>query len=232
MTKIFDSLIKRHIKTWITILVIFTLGSYVYWWAFLKREYHQWSETIVLWDGRHLKIQKCTSQKAYHGTPNHLNPFWWGGGDPWDIVQFTVDDKEYRWEGPYIPIAVQPDKDAVYIVVFDRETPGDCRFRLYRNITTATWLEITPKDFPRHLAIQNTWLRTNNGIRMDGTVVNEYDIVAKMDPGSYDFCGSLTAKLWDYLENPDFDYNDSLLEGFLREYKTKWIRAADDNQLK
>ena len=99
----------------------------------------------------------------------HFSPFWWGGGNPWGDVQFTLDEREYRWEGPYIPIAVQRDRDnTVYIVVFDRESEeakfptkhplGMYLFRIYRSRGADSWDEISPEKFPPHLAIQNTWL--------------------------------------------------------------------------
>lgn len=205
-------------------------GAAIYYWAFIQREHTEWSEQIRLWDGKRLEIQQNSSHKAYHGTPHHLNPFWWGGGDPWHITTFTWNDTNYCWEGPYIPIAIQPDQDGTfYIAVFDRETaPG--KFRLYRKTTTCQWQEIDRKDFPRHLAIQNTWLSEENGIRNDHTVVNEYEIVANMNPADIDFRRSLTAKLWSYLENPGFSTFEDVPETFLQKYKSKWIRAANTDR--
>jgi hypothetical protein len=98
-------------------------GAVVYWWAFLMRENHYWTETVKLWDGRSITIRLHSSSIAYHGAVGDSCPFWWGGGGPWEDVQFTIDGKYYRWGGPYIPIAIQQDRDhSVYIVVFDRES--------------------------------------------------------------------------------------------------------------
>jgi hypothetical protein len=211
---------------WARIIVaiswVMLVGGAVVYWSFFRREHHEWSEEIKLWDGRKLPIQRHNSDRVYHGG----HGFGWGGGDPWEDVQFTIVGKEYRWEGPYIPIAIQPDKDnTVYLVVFDRESdfshPG---FRLYRATSQSKWEEIPPAQFPKHLAIQNTWLRKNNGIGMDGKVLNEYQVVSEMDPGFIWFRESLTAKLWSCLDDPNFSYNNSPSEKFVRQFKAKWIR--------
>jgi hypothetical protein len=199
---------------------------YILYWAFFQRERHRWKEAVRLWHGKELAIEQYSSERIWHPTVGHSG---WGGGDPWGGVRFALDDKTYRWEGKFIPIAIQADQTGVYIVVFDRETSWDrLGFRIYRAATPSTWDEIPAARFPKHLAIQNTWLRKNNGIRMDGTVVNQYEIVAKMDPASADFRESLTAKLWSFLEDPNFVFNnDPLPEEFVRTFKSKWIDAVD-----
>lgn len=184
-----------------------------------RREHHHWTEIIQLWDGQYLKIGQHSSQREY-------NPLLSGDSDPWHVTHFTVGNKEYRWEGAYIPIVIQPDESGVYIAVYDRETPGESsRFRLYRNRDAAAWDEIDPKDFPKHLAIQNTWLSEDNGILPDHTVLNEYDLVEKMDPAQAWFRRSFTAQLWTYLEDPSFRVGGEGKESSLREYKAKWIKT-------
>ena len=191
------------------------------------REHHRWTEIIQTWDGQYLKIKQHTSQQEYRGS--HFGPSSSGGSDPWRETRFTVGGQNYRWEGAFIPIAIQPDTTAVYVVVYDRETPGgSSRFRLYRSITPTSWAEIAPKDYPRHLAIQNTWLRANNGILPDRTVHNEYDVVANMDPAEPWFRRSLTAKLWSYLDDPAFSMEHEPSEDSVRQFKAKWIRTPEE----
>jgi hypothetical protein len=200
----------------VAICLVILIGGAIAYFGYYQREYSTWSQEIRLWNGTKLQIQQHSSQRIYHG----CHAFGWGGGDPWGDIQFTIGGKNYRLEGPYIPIAVQPDEDgSVYVVVFDRESEkaGQRRyfFRIYRNRGTNSWDEIRPDEFPKHLAIQNTWLHKNNG------GINEYELVTKMDPAEPWFQRSLTAALWCQLDRPELN---EPTERFVREYKTKWIR--------
>ena len=154
--------------TTIAILLLVSLGAVVYWWAFVMREHDYWTETAKLWDGRSITLRLHSSHKAYHGAVGHFSPYWWGGGDERGNLQFTIDEEEYRWEGPYIPIAIQQDRDhTVYLIVYDRESEearwpkihpiGGYYFRIYKSNAANSWDEIGPKELPRHLAIQNAW---------------------------------------------------------------------------
>ena len=179
--------------------------------AFYERESTDWVEVVRLWNEQPLEVRQSYSQRVYHGNPH---AFGWGGGDPRSEVTFNVDGTTYRWEGGYIPIAIQKDSSGIYIVVFDRETPNHTGFRLYRAKGPSVWDEIPPSDFPKHLAIQNTWLREDN------------EIVAKMDPGDNWFRRSLTARLWSYLIDPAFKYEVVPDEKFARQFKAQWIQKA------
>jgi hypothetical protein len=185
-----------------------------------QRESAEWFETVRLWNGELLAVYRSHSQRIYHGDPH---AFGWGGGDPRSGAAFTTNGTTYRWRGVYIPIAIQKDASGVYIVTFDRETPNRTGFRIYRAKDPSAWDEIPPSDFPKHLAIQNTWLSEDNGIGMDGKVQNQHDIVAKMDAGDYWFRESLTARLWSYLVDPSFKFENVPDEKFVREFKAKWI---------
>jgi hypothetical protein len=196
-------------------LVMLMVGAIAYF-GYYQREYYSWSGEIRLWNGTKLQIRRHSSQRIYHGG----HGFGWGGGDPWGDIRFTVGGRDYQLEGPYTPIAVQPDEDGtVYVVVYDRESEKSVQrhyfFRIYRNRGTESWDEIKPDEFPKHLAIQNTWLNRDNG------GVNEYKLVAKMDPADGWFRLSLTAALWCQLDRPELT---EPTESFVREFKTKWIR--------
>ena len=229
---------SRSASSLIIVLILLVVGGAIVYWAFFQREHHEWAEDIRLWDGQRLQIQRHSSQRVFHGIAAPCSPFGWGGGHPWDDVQFTIDGKKYRWEGPYIPIAIQVDKTGVYVVVFDRETSPDLLgFRIYQATSPSTWKEVRPADFPKNLAIQNTWLHENNGIGEGGKVLNEYELVAKMDPGEFWFRESLTAKLWSCLDYPKADhllkpvlaFNETPSEGFVSRFKAKWIHATSPN---
>jgi hypothetical protein len=145
-----------------------------------------------------------------------------------------MDEKAYHWEGRYIPIAIQPDEKhrAFYLVVHGRAGEDAIRnpgytFRFYRSRDNGSWDEIEPKDFPKHLAIQNTGLK-----RQDGPL-NEYAIVRHMDPAEPAFHQSLTAALWAFLADPDdkTGKNRKPSEEALREYKKTWIRPPPKYRL-
>ena len=186
------------------------------------REKHDWHETVPLWSGETLEIQRTSSQRKFLGS--HFSPISWGGDDPWAEIGFSSGGKQYNWQGPYIPIAVQPNGGRFYLVVFDRESAPPVYFRFYRSGETAKWEEIKAKEFPRHLAIQNTWLRKVN------PAINEYEIVERLDPTDPSFQSSLTAQLWNYLENPTFRFNEFPSEAFLKQFKARWIRTANTRQ--
>jgi hypothetical protein len=198
--------------------LVILIGGAVIYWAFFQRERQNWSEVVKLWNGRTLPIQQQSSERACHFAAGH--GYLWGGGDPWHKTTFLWMGKSYCWEGPYIPIVIQPDRDdVIYVVAFDRETPNyrPTYFRLYQSVTCSSWKEIATNEYPKHLAIQNTWLHQDAG-----------DIVAKMDPSSFWFRESLTAKLWSYLEHPhEFDFAETPSEDFVQRFKERWIRIPD-----
>jgi hypothetical protein len=204
----------------VAICLVMFVGGAISYFGYYRREYHSWSNEIRLWNGTKLRIQQHCSQRIYHGG----HGFGWGGGDPWGDVLFTFSNKKYRLEGPYIPIAVQPDEDGtVYVVVYDRESKEAGQhhgqfFRIYRNRGVNLWDEIHPDKFPKHLAIQNTWLNAHNGS------LNEYELVARMDPTEPWFRHSLTASLWSFLNCPELSTGLEPSESFVREFKEEWIR--------
>ncbi len=172
--------------------------------------------------GKPWRFNEHRRSESFFGS--HFSPISWGGGDPWAEIGFSSGGKQYNWQGPYIPIAVQPDGGRFYLVVFDRESAPPVYFRFYRSGETAKWEEIKAKEFPRHLAIQNTWLRKVN------PAINEYEIVERLDPTDPSFQSSLTAQLWNYLENPTFRFNEFPSEAFLKQFKATWIRTANTRQ--
>jgi hypothetical protein len=201
----------------VVLALVLLLGGYVVYWACYQREHHYWTENTTLWSGESLSVRQHCSNKAYHFAAGH--GYLWGGGDPWQETSFPWKGQEYHWENPYTPIAIQPDRDGqVYLVVYDRETKDyhrPTRFRIYRAITTSRWQEIDPREFPKHLAIQNLWFRDN-----------EREIARQMNPQEVWFRRSLMAKLWNYLEHPDdFRMDDEPSEEFVRQFKEKWIQT-------
>jgi hypothetical protein len=194
---------------------LLALVGYVVYWAFFEREHSEWTEQLKLWDGRSVTLHQTSSERVYHGHP-HI--FGWGGGHPWGSATFEADGKTYYWEGMFIPIAVQIDESGVYLVAYDRETiinreTGQHEsFRIYRATGPKQWTEIGPAEFPKRLAVLNTDFANREGV--------------PMDPGNPRFQWSQTAKFWNYLENPNFDYEKDPSEEFLRDFKVRWIRPV------
>jgi len=205
-------------------LVMLVVGVIAYF-GYFKREHREWGEEINLLDGTKLRIHMHSSERIYYGNP----VIGWGGGDPRVDLRFNFGGKEYRWEGPYIPLAIQPDQDhTIYMAVFDRESDNaryasNYLFRFYRSRGGSLWDEIRSSEFPKHLAVQNTSLSTNNGT-LNGKVINEYEIVAEMDPGDWLFQKSLTAFLWAFLEQLELSRGEDPPKKFLIGYKAKWIQ--------
>jgi hypothetical protein len=128
------------------------------------------------------------------------------------------------WVGVGDRLALRAWEGRLYLIVFDRETDFErIRFRYYRQKDDLL-TEIAANEFPKAIASQNLWLRTDNGTRADGTKVNEVEIAKQMDPEQYDFRESLTAKIWlqcetgkEYYEMPH-DIDRSFLQDFRKKY--------------
>jgi hypothetical protein len=165
------------------------------------------NDVINLWNGGSLAVEQSCFEQKHDGDLLHKITFIW-------------DNKQYHWASEFTPIAIQPDKTDIYIVVFDSKierakyTAGRT-FRIFINHNGNSWNEINPAAFPKLLAIQNTGLR--------GT--DERDIVSRMDPRDPWFRRSLTAKLWSFLDNPSDIIRDELPKKFVMECKAKWIQA-------
>jgi hypothetical protein len=223
---------KQGKRTFVKVSLVILVGAGIIYWAFFLREHHRWNEDLRLWNGGTLHVQQHMSRKAYHGLVGHASPFWWGGGDRWYEMQFTIGENKYRWEGPHTPIAIQADEDGtVYIVAFDRESEeamprrhSHPMFRIYRSHNDDSWAEITPKEFPRHLAIQNRQCASfSDGSDDDRS--NVLAVIERMNPAELEFRSSLNGELWVFLEDP----SGKALDGtpsvdFAREFKAKWIR--------
>lgn len=225
-----------HVPIWariVTVLcAIVVIGGPLLWWFGFRREHQQWDEDIKFWDRYTLNTHRHSSNQSPHGLASlglSARP-----DDPWEEFHFKTDDREYHWEGPYIPVAIQPEQKhrAYYLVVHDRASDDALRnpgylFRFYRSRDDGAWDEIEPKDFPKHLAIQNMGLKRQNG------PVNEFGVVKRLNPAEPEFRKSLTAALWVFLEDPTdtTGKNKEPSEETLKEYKKKWVRPPPKYRL-
>lgn len=188
----------------------------------------RWTESVHLLDGRVIQVDHLHKAHTYFGSGHGLG---FGGGEISHLISFQFDGADYRFESLYTPIVLHPVEDNFCLAVFDRETDSTkSRFRFYLLHPRGSQEEVLGERFPKQLAIQNMWLKKENGFTYwpDGSkrVIDEYQIVHDMDPGDYEFRDSLTAKLWERLELGQEYYateGRDQSEDFLRDYKARYI---------
>ncbi len=190
-------------KIVLTLLAGATIFVGVQYWNTHKRESEEWNENLQVWNGGTLPTQRERSRLVYNG------------GSIREKLEFEYKDVYYVWEGSDLPIAVQPDREKIYLVAFDR----DSEFSLYRAVSATEWEDVTTKEFPRYLAIQNASFS-----KKVEAGKNDLDVVDAMDPADPAFRKSLTAKLWSFLESSNFNFKAEPSEEFLRQYKDKHIQ--------
>lgn len=132
--------------------------------------------------------------------------------------------QEVLWVGLGVPVCLRSHSNQLYLIVFDRESDAkQIRFRYFHQ-NHGAMAEIAPKDFPKEIAVQNLWLKKENGFR-DGKPIDEVEIVKNLDPGSIDFQDSLTAKIWAQLESGKefYEIKDTpVAAGFLKNFSEKY----------
>ena len=139
-------------------------------------------------------------------------------------LSISWQGREVLWVGLGVPICLRSRNNLLYLVVFDRESDaGRIRFRYFRQ-DHGVMAEMAATDFPKEIAVQNLWLKKENGFR-DGTPINEVEIAKSLDPENIDFQQSLTAKIWMQLETGKefYEIKDTPADaGFLKEFKEKY----------
>jgi len=147
--------------------------------------------------------------------------------------QFYHKDTTYllvrgvQWVGVGVPISLRVHDDKLHLIVFDRDTDFDrVRFRYFRE-KEKVLTEIEPKDYPRSIATQNLWLRTEE-ILVNKKPFSELATALALDPADPNFQRSLTAKVWrqlekgtEYYEDRDTDVDQKLLEEFIRRHNVQ-----------
>ena len=130
-----------------------------------------------------------------------------------EFVSIPWDSGEVRWLGVGVPVSLRAWEGRLHLIVFDRDSDFEkVRFRFYRqdhNVLS----EIEPREFPKAIATQNMWLRSE-----------DLQSARHLDPGDATFRKSLTAKIWRQLEDGTEYYDmpgDPVDEGFLRQYLGK-----------
>ena len=201
----------------ILVLIIIFFGSVS------CRESEKWEENVKLQNGKIIEVHYYFSKIRYYGA---RHGFGFGGGDPRHKIWFEYEGRKYKWDRKYMPILLNYDNGIIYLVIsYWDGSFGKIGFRLYK--FKDDWEEISEKDFPRNIAVQNLNLKKNIGY-YKGKPLSEYKVVQEREPKDYLFQKSKTAKLWLWLENRDkyFEYSDSdpIDESFLAEYKRKYIK--------
>ena len=172
----------------------------------------EYEEHIEIWDLKYTSFAavhalKTKEAKYYQRNTTYLSISWQG--------------QDLFWVGVGVPICLRSDNKVLYLVVFDRDSDFSyIRFRYYRQ-DHSVLAEITPKEFPKEIAVQNLWLKKENGFHNDGKPINEIEIAKNLDPEDSDFQQSLTAKMWMQLETGKEFYeteHDPVPAEFLKEF--------------
>jgi hypothetical protein len=184
-----------------------------------RRESEKWVEDIKLLNGNTIKVFHHYSQRAMYG-PLH---FLIGGGGEKYVVCFEYRGTVYIWQCLDIPIVIQFWKNDLYMVMLDIEN-FSLQFRFYKY--KKKLIEISSKDFPKSVAIQNRWISDGTGLLSSHKTFTKY----KIDPNDDFFRYSVTAKIWLRLEN-GIDFRESRYQevdkDFLIEYKKKYIDSCN-----
>lgn len=187
------------------------------------REFSKWTEEVMIADGNAITVNHRHSRDPYISF-GHLGGVG-SGDDHFSVAEFSAPPQRFRWAvaRDERPIVLRLHEGRPWLVTFDRTDMGNIRFRFYTFAGNGFATEIAPDNFPRQLAIQNMWLTNENGYR-DGKPVNEYEIVAALDPASPDFQRSLTAKMWLCLGKGIRYESNGANPTFLGEYKEKYLK--------
>jgi hypothetical protein len=158
---------------------------------------------------------------AVHGGIASEHRKFWQTDSEWMSIPWHGED--ITWLGVGEPTCLRAWKGQLYLIVFDRDSVvNQARFRFYHQ-SHGVLAEIAAKDFPREIATQNLWLKTQAGYR-DGKAINEVEVAKALDPASIDFQGSLTAKIWLQCETgKEYDAGPDVEQSFLESYLKKYV---------
>lgn len=194
------------------------------------RQFNQWKEQVMISERNTITVYHRHSHDLYisFGHIGGIGP----GDDHFSVAEFYLPPTKYRWAiaRDERPIVLRIGQKQPWLVTLDRTDMGNILFRFYKFLKDGHAIEVIAKDFPRNLAIQNMWLREENGFR-DGKPINEYEVVAALDTTSIDFQNSLTAKMWLCIEKgSQYSNGQNVGSGFLREYLAKYIKEETNSQ--
>lgn len=215
------------------IMVLLGVGGGVRW---LLREHWASSRNVGLADGSSLLVSQTGSQWRYFG---HPHVFGFGGGGPWETLNFTHRNRRFTWHGPFIPVVLQFDGLEPVLVVYDDETSFSKPVFRYFRLNHGSWTEKPLDAFPRQLAIQNLpWLWSRFGRRSDAMLIDDHwidqvSLARQVDPSSEAFRQSLTAKLWHCIEKREqfWQVEDrSIALDVLSDYKQKHLSTMSVGQ--
>lgn len=190
-----------------------------------------WSENVQFDDNVTIVVAHESSRNASMSF-GHAGQI--GSGEN-TVSAFTFEWNGQRcaWKvrGDERPIVLRLGHGVPWLITFDRTKQDQIGFRFYRFDHDGTGIEVEAGDFPKGLAVQNMWLREQNGFRA-GKPINEFEIATKLDPASVDFRRSLTAKLWRTLETGGvYSATEEVDLEFLAAYRAKYIAPAADPKL-
>jgi hypothetical protein len=125
-----------------------------------------------------------------------------GGGDDRVSLEFTYKDVSYAWKSVDMdPFVLRYENGAFYLAVYDHSGPVDHPWDLLflRSNDNGNYSEISAKDFPPHLAVQNLFLNSET-----------LRLLREHDYRNPHFARTFTARmLWKIHDPKAYNFHDS-----------------------
>lgn len=216
---------KKVITTFL--LFFFLLILFFIWNFFFRRHYLSWNETVVLHNGDTITIHQDFSNTVFYGHPHIIS---WGADDPWFKLTISTDDLTLKWKGKNTPIIIDNYNDQYYLVTHEPITvpnKGEVKrfhFLVY-NKTINKWSEISIKQFPQQVALQNIF---KNEFNQDVTIDKIGTACFMGDLSSDKYEPSLTEYLWPYFQFPNAEDAPYMSKKEFVDFRNRWFPAKSN----
>ena len=191
------------------------------------------TEQIEIAPDRWITIQRVDNTYEYpasRATWNHYAPHI-PRGKQWTWFSVPVDQRVVTWVGVDLPISLRDWESTLFMITIDSESNQNEAVLRYYKERDGGFAEIKPGDFPRRIATQNMWLKTDAWITMmGGSRVRPLDVTRNLNIEHGLFGDTYTARVWWHLERganlKQQPYAWEVPTEFLREYVAKYQPIA------
>lgn len=135
----------------------------------------------------------------------------------WEQIDVKWNSVEVVWKGAPVPICLREWEGGLYIIGLDRSVLERSIFRYYR-LNGQSFKEVSPSEFPKSIATQNMWFKTDKQAKRDLELTRSLNVQDKW------FSDTLTAQIWIHLyRGKDFfqSKNNEEIDA-IKEYKEKF----------
>jgi hypothetical protein len=167
-------------------------------------------------NGESILVHQHFSHRAIYG-PWHYQ---FGGGGERQELSFLYKNKKYHWKSKYLSIVLQNWNNVLFVIMINPK--GFSKFDLHYFSLKDHLEEISARDFPKQIAIQNIWGKNI----LNGNNSAVYFLNYRINPDDSNFCNSNTAHIWANIEKRIHSTNivrNNVDKDFLKEYKIKNI---------